>query len=187
MSIATRTGDDGTTGLFGGGRVPKDHLRVEAYGSIDELNALLGHVRATHALARDTDSVLLRVQSDLFALGADLATPRDMARAATGKTVAAFPAAAVAALDAALATVEAAVEPLRTFILPGGHPAAAALHVARTVCRRAERAIVALHRVTPVGDTILQYVNRLSDLLFLQARHENARSHTTETPWRPAP
>jgi cob(I)alamin adenosyltransferase len=182
MSIATRTGDDGNTGLFGGRRVPKDDLRIEAYGAVDELNAQLGQVRA-HGLDPDLDQALALIQRDLFALGADLATPR--VGNPHADRVAPFSLASLDRLDASLAELEAGLEPLAHFILPGGDPAAASLHVARTVCRRAERRTVTLAREERLAGTIIQYLNRLSDWLFLAARTVNARLGIADPTWRP--
>jgi cob(I)alamin adenosyltransferase len=182
VSIATKTGDDGTTGLFGGGRVSKDHPRVAAYGAVDELNAALGVVRAERPPA-DLDAALARAQSELFDLGAELATPRDGNPFAD--KVAPFGDGPIAGLDEALAALEPTVPALKTFILPGGTRLAAQLHVARTVCRRAERDVVALEHVEPVPASARVYLNRLSDVLFTMARVVNARTGTPEPAWRP--
>ena len=178
MKIYTRTGDDGTTSLFSGGRVPKDHLRVEAYGTVDELNSLLGAVRALKPHAQ-TDAWLSEVQRQLFALGADLATPAD----ARSAHVVRIDAAAVSWLEATIDVMEAALPPLTNFILPGGSPAGAGLHVARTVCRRAERLAVALAEAEPLPSPALAYLNRLSDFLFVLARWENRQAGASEEPW----
>jgi cob(I)alamin adenosyltransferase len=142
MNIYTRTGDRGETGLFGGGRVPKDDRRVEAYGDVDELNATLGLARAIELMPR-VDEVLVPIQRDLFAIGALLATP-DPVKMREQLAKARLDEERVAQLEAAIDAGEAELEPLRAFILPGGTPKAAALHVARTVCRRAERRVVTL-------------------------------------------
>lgn len=180
MKIYTRTGDGGQTGLLDGSRVPKDDPRVAAYGEIDELNAVLGVVRA-YSRDRDLDALLVQVQRDLFGLGAQLADPKE--RVAHRKAKAAVTGAHVRRLERAIDAREAKMEPLRTFLLPGGSPAGALLHLARTVCRRAERAVVALGRGQKVDPRILAYLNRVSDLLFVLARHENRRSGTEEEPW----
>ncbi len=178
LKIYTRTGDAGDTGLFGGGRVAKDHPRVEAYGDIDELNAVLGMARAVEMMPR-VDEVLVPVQRDLFALGALLATPdREKMRQQLAK--ARIDDARIAELERAIDEGEAELEPLKAFIIPGGTPKAAALHVARTVCRRAERAMVALGDLEP---DLLVYVNRLSDLLFVMARAANHRAGAPEAEW----
>lgn len=180
MRIYTRTGDTGETGLFGGGRVGKDDPRVEAYGAVDELNACLGLARAA-GLPPDLDELAARVQEDLFVLGADLATPPS--GSARPEKVVRLPEGAAAALEPEIDRCERDLEPLRSFILPGGSPGGAALHLARTVCRRAERRLVALARCGPVSKGALPYLNRLSDLLFMMARAVNARAGKTEQPW----
>ncbi len=178
MKIYTRTGDSGDTGLFGGGRVRKHDGRVEAYGTVDELNSLLGLVR-TYPLPDLASRWLEDIQNTLFHLGADLATPLET-RAAW---VVRIEAAAVTALEQAIDTMETELTPLQNFILPGGVPAAATLHVARTVCRRAERITVALGDEQPVNPTTLVYLNRLSDLLFTLARWVNLKAGEAETQW----
>ncbi len=182
MKIYTKTGDAGETGLFGGPRVAKDAARVEAYGAVDELNAALG---ATLARCGDGDlgSLLTAIQAQLFTLGAELATPPGAARAR-----AALPPvepAWIAALEAAIDRLEAELPPLRHFILPGGAPLAADLHVARAVCRRAERRVISLHHGEPLAAEVLAYLNRLSDFLFVAARAANHRAGVKETIWDP--
>ena len=178
MKIYTRTGDAGETSLFDGTRVKKHDGRVDAYGEVDEANAWLGLARASMADAGlDADLVLL--QRDLFALGAQLADPAD--RIANRVTKAALGDEDVARLERLIDRLETELPPLRRFILPGGTPAGAALHLARTVCRRAERRMVAL--APPIDPVLLRYVNRLSDLLFVLARAVNHRAGTTETEW----
>ena len=180
MKIYTRTGDRGQTGLLGGRRVPKSHLRVTAYGEVDELNAALGTVRA-QALDPELRALLAEIQRLLFAIGAQLADPR--ARIARDREKAAVGPADVEQLERAIDVREATLPPLRRFILPGGAPLGAQLHLARTVCRRAERAVVALSRKAQVDARLLTYLNRLSDLLFVLARFENQRAGQTEEPW----
>src|SRR6478672_9719909 len=181
MKIYTKTGDAGDTGLFGGGRVPKSHPRVEAYGDVDELNAVLGVVRAVEQLPR-IDEVLVPIQRDLFAIGALLATPdRDKMRQHLEK--ANVDNARIAALERAIDDGDAELEPLRSFIVPGGSPKAAALHVARTVCRRAERRVVSLAETEEIPGVVVIYLNRLSDLLFTLARVANRRAGTGEVTW----
>jgi cob(I)alamin adenosyltransferase len=181
--IYTRTGDDGETGLFGGGRVPKSDIRVRAYGEVDELNAVLGWV-----LARLPDSEsevaerLTLVQGDLFALGAHLATPEG---ARSRAHLPPLPADRPASFETWIDRAEEELPTLRSFILPGGTEAGAALHLGRTVCRRAERAVVALAAEETVEPEVLVYLNRLSDLLFDLARLVNHRAGVPETPWRP--
>jgi cob(I)alamin adenosyltransferase len=186
MRIYTRTGDSGETGLFGGQRVLKHHPRVAAYGEVDELNALLG-VCVTLAGDDSLRRVLERIQSDLFVVGADLATPVE-----EGDQVGKTPVPRVtegmgAALEALIDEHEDGVPPLRNFILPGGAPLAALLHLARTVCRRAERAVVAASGKESLNPDALVYLNRLSDLLFTLARYANHQAEHPETPWVPQP
>jgi cob(I)alamin adenosyltransferase len=179
--IYTKTGDEGDTGLFGGGRVGKDDPRVEAYGEVDELNAVLGMARAIELMPR-IDEVLVPIQRDLFAIGALLATPdREKMRQQLAK--ARIDEARIAQLEAAIDAGEAELEPLRAFVVPGGTPKAAALHVARTVCRRAERRVVALQRGTEIPQLAVIYLNRLADLLFVLARVANRRAGAGEVTW----
>ncbi len=180
MKIYTRTGDAGDTSLFGGQRVPKDAVRIEAYGTVDELNSVLGIVRAdnTH---KEIDNILKRVQEELFELGADLATPRP----STAKTVKRFETGDAAPLEKQIDALDARLKPLKNFVLPGGSPVAARLHFARTICRRAERAVVRLSRNEDIGDGITTYLNRLSDLLFVLARYANHLDNVPEVIWKP--
>jgi cob(I)alamin adenosyltransferase len=181
MKIYTKTGDAGDTGLFGGGRVPKNHPRVEAYGDVDELNAVLAMVRAAGDMPR-IDNVILPIQKDLFAIGALLATPdREKMRQHLEK--ANVDDARIAELERAIDAGDDELEPLKTFIIPGGTPKAAALHVARTVCRRAERRVVELAANTDIPQLVVVYLNRLSDLLFTLARVANRRANTEEVAW----
>src|SRR5690348_15837878 len=181
MKIYTKTGDAGSTGLFGGGRVPKDDPRVEAYGSVDELNAFIGLARAAEPMPR-IDEVLVPVQRDLFAIGALLATP-DREKMAQHLEKARIDDARIRDLERAIDDADSELEPLRSFILPGGSPKAAALHVARTVCRRAERHVVRLQHDVELPPLAVIYLNRLSDLLFTLARLANRRSGTGEVTW----
>jgi len=180
VKIYTRRGDSGETDLFGGPRVGKDDLRVEAYGAVDELNAVVGLCAAMTA-SDDLRSALRAIQSALFDLGAYLAAPDSRRREKGG--IEGVAGEDVASLEHHIDTLEAELEPLARFILPGGTPASAALHVARTVCRRAERRVVALHRGTPQSEVALRYVNRLSDLLFVMARVENRRAGAGDVEW----
>ena len=181
LKIYTRTGDSGDTGLFGGGRVGKDHPRVEAYGEVDELNAAIGLARAVELMPR-VDEVLVPIQRDLFAIGALLATPdREKMRQQLDK--ARVDDARIAELERAIDECDRELEPLAAFILPGGTPKAAALHVARTVCRRAERRVVALERAEELPRVVVVYLNRLSDLLFVLARVANRRAGAGEVTW----
>ncbi len=179
MKIYTRTGDDGETGLFDGTRVPKSDARVDAYGEVDELNAVVGLARAAGVDA-DVDDMLAHLQRDLFALGARLADPRE--RIATRVTKASLSSDDVTRLEGWIDRAEAELPPLRRFILPGGCPAAATLHVARGVCRRAERRMVGLGR-DATDPVLVVYVNRLSDLLFVLARLVNKRAGTADAEW----
>ena len=181
MKIYTRSGDSGETDLIGGPRVAKDHLRVEAYGAVDELNASLG-VCAAATRQADLRGILQRVQELLFTLGSYLATaatqsPPDDAVSKPGTED-------VDALEQKIDLLEQELAPLQHFILPGGCQAAAVFHVARTACRRAERRAVRLHRDEPLGEAPLRYLNRLSDLLFVMARVENRRAGFPETEWQ---
>lgn len=181
MKIYTKTGDAGDTGLFGGGRVPKNHPRVEAYGDVDELNAVLGVVRATEPMPR-VDEVLVPIQRDLFAIGALLATP-DLEKMRQHVEKARIDADRIADLERAIDDGDRELDPLRAFIVPGGTPKAAALHVARTVCRRAERRVVELGSETELPSIVVVYLNRLSDLLFTLARVANRRAGAGEVTW----
>lgn len=182
--IYTRTGDDGTTGLGNGERRLKSDLRVEAYGTIDEANSCIGLARLDTAGHPELDAILLRIQNDLFDLGADLATPDD------GKPLAYEPlrivASQTARLEADIDALAARLEPLRSFVLPGGSSAASALHLARTVARRAERLMVALSKVEGehVNPEGIRYINRVSDLLFAAARiaNDNGKSDVLWVP-----
>ncbi|HEY7548745.1 MAG TPA: cob(I)yrinic acid a,c-diamide adenosyltransferase [Hyphomicrobiaceae bacterium] len=174
--IYTRTGDAGTTALGTGVRVAKDSLRIAAYGSVDETNAALGVARVQLAAALpDLDAVLARIQNDLFDLGADLCAPEAEPKSNPKRARLRVSEAQVQRLEDEIDGMNAKLAPLRSFVLPGGTPAAAALHVARTVCRRAERAIVALAREPGehVSPPVLKYINRLSDLLFVASRTVN--------------
>jgi len=178
MKIYTKTGDAGETSLFDGTRVSKADARVDAYGDVDELNAWLGLARA-HGVGSDIDGDVARIQRDLFAVGARIADPAEKIAARVTKAVVTD--ADVQRLEELIDRLETELPPLRRFILAGGTAAGAALHVARTVCRRAERKVVSL---LPAPDaTVLQYLNRLSDLLFVMARAVNHRAGTAETEW----
>jgi len=172
--ITTRTGDQGITGLAGGTRVPKTHARIEALGDVDELNSVLG-IALSHAGGTLVAAILTPVQHRLFDLGAEIAVP------GTAKLTDED----VAVIDAAVAQLNASLPPLREFLLPGGNPAAAHCHLARAVCRRAERALWHVHASEPVNTAGLRYLNRLSDLLFVAAR-TLAREHDGAEPlWEP--
>ena len=185
MKIYTNTGDSGETGLFGGTRVSKADPRVAAYGDVDELNACLGFARAALAAADDGElaGMLERIQRDLFALGARLADPGH--KIADRVTKAAVTPDDITRLEGWIDALESALPPLRRFILAGGSPPGAALHLARTICRRAERGMVALLGADKDAfeSDLLIYVNRLSDLLFVMARRANLRAGTPEIEW----
>ena len=181
MKIYTKTGDQGETGLFGGPRVRKSDARVEAYGEVDELNAAVGAARAV-VEDPEIDGHLARVQAELFCVGAELATPHEAkARSAIPR----LEPASIAGLEAAIDAWERELPPLSRFVLPGGTRTAAALHVARTVCRRAERRAVALAAEVEIDAAALAYLNRLSDFLFVAARIANRRAHREEPLWDP--
>ena len=178
MKIYTKVGDGGNTQLFAGPKVSKDDARIEAYGTIDELSAVIGTARASN---RDTqiDQILCEIQNDLFSVGAELAT-EDPIAAKTNFVAQQH----VQKLEAAIDRFESHLSPLTTFILPGGSLAAAQLHVARTVCRRAERRIVTLGKLAEVSQELVPFVNRLSDLLFVLARYANLKEGLEDVPWR---
>ena len=179
MKIYTRTGDSGETGLFGGARVGKDDPRVEAYGTIDEVNACLGAARALKPSAC-TDAALLHIQGDLFTLGAELACvpgKEDKLRMTL------LGEGDIARLEGWIDESEAPLEPLKNFVLPGGCGSAAELHRARTVCRRAERRTLTAGRMSPIRAEVVIYLNRLSDLLFVLARYENHVAGIADVPW----
>ena len=179
MKIYTKTGDTGKTSLFGGKRVPKDTLRIEAYGTVDELNSILGVCRSMNT-AKEVDAVFEEIQNDLFTLGADLATPSD-----TKKKVKRISPPDVSRLEQHIDAIQPNLAPLASFILPGGNRSASMVHLARTVCRRAERLVVRLSREETIGEHDIVYLNRLSDLLFVVARWINALGNTPETTWQP--
>ncbi len=179
MKIYTKTGDGGETSLFGGGRVSKDALRIEAYGTVDELNSLLGVVRSFRP-ARELEDALARRQEELFELGADLATPLD----ATNVRVVRMEQRHVEGLERSIDEMEKRLPPLKTFILPDGSAVGAHLHFARAVCRRAERKVVRLSKLEPVNPLTIIYLNRLSDYLFVLARLANSLDQNDEQAWR---
>lgn len=181
MKIYTKTGDQGETGLFGGGRVPKDHPRVAAYGDVDELNSVIGVVRASEP-AGFFDDLLQSVQQDLFSIGGHLATPA-AERVSKALEKATLSPDRVAEFERAIDHAEQELAPLRSFVLPAGVPKAAALHLARTVCRRAERSVVHLSQSSEVPSLFLIYLNRLSDLLFTLARLANKRAGVRDVTW----
>ena len=181
MKIYTRTGDQGTTGLFGGGRVSKHHPRVAAYGDVDELNSVIGFVRAT-APTDFFDGLFEQIQRDLFTIGGHLATPDpEKVKAALAKAT--LGDRQIQTFEETIDLADTELPPLKAFILPGGTPKAAALHLGRTVCRRAERAVVGLAAEAPVPESFLVYLNRLSDLLFALARLANHRAGRGDVEW----
>ncbi|MCO6451034.1 MAG: cob(I)yrinic acid a,c-diamide adenosyltransferase [Caldilineales bacterium] len=181
MKIYTRTGDLGETALFGGGRIPKHHLRIEAYGTVDETNAVLG-LAASRCTDPDLSALIARVQAELFEVGADLATPLDAKTTYIVRT----DAAKITRLETEMDAWDLELPLLTSFILPGGTETAAVLHMARTVCRRAERATAALAAQEPINDDAFRYLNRLSDWLFMLARLANHRQNQPDIPWRPS-
>ncbi|MCS7229255.1 MAG: cob(I)yrinic acid a,c-diamide adenosyltransferase [Candidatus Kryptonium sp.] len=178
MKIYTRTGDDGTTSLFAGGRVKKDNLRVEAYGTIDELNAILGIVRA---ISKDSmiNEIIVDTQNLLFILGADLATPMGVENIKVKRITKDD----VEKIEKFIDKIDENLEPLKNFILPGGTLLASFLHLARTVCRRAERRIVSFSEKEKINENVIPFVNRLSDLLFVLARYANKIENVDDIKW----
>ena len=179
--IYTKTGDMGMTGLGGGRRVSKDSLRVRAYGTVDELNSTIG-VALALGLTDRLPSELTTIQNELFDLGSDLCWPEDDERRSRIPTVQPHH---VKRLEGLIDDLNEVVGPLTNFLLPGGSPGAAQLHVARTVCRRAEREAISLSHEEPIGELVLPYLNRLSDALFVMARYENHERGVTEPLWQP--
>ncbi|HQW86777.1 MAG TPA: cob(I)yrinic acid a,c-diamide adenosyltransferase [Flavobacteriales bacterium] len=181
MKIYTRTGDKGETGLLGGERVAKHDARIEAYGTVDELNSHLGLLR--DQAPEEHRALLEHVQDTLFALGSRLACTSD-ADAERFK-LPQLTEAHVTSLEDAMDAMDRELPPMRNFILPGGHPCVSQAHICRTVCRRAERRVVELATVVPIPPVVVEYLNRLSDLLFVLARHIGMRVKVVETPWKP--
>jgi cob(I)alamin adenosyltransferase len=181
MKIYTKTGDEGKTGLFGGARVDKDDIRVEAYGTIDELNASLG---LANALGANPEECLLiaELQNDLFVLGAELASVPEKRE---NLKLRLLEPADIARLEKHIDALETQLQPLSNFILPGGHPVAAAFHQARTICRRAERRVQSLSRAQTMPSHLLVYLNRLGDLLFVMARNAQFARSLPDIPWHP--
>lgn len=180
MKIYTRTGDAGTTGLLGGTRLPKNHIRIEAYGTVDELNANIGLLRDNDALAPFRHE-LIAVQEDLFVLGSQLASDPEKN---TMKLPELDPE-RISMLEFAMDTMDADLPPMRNFVLPGGHPAVSQCHITRCVCRRAERATIALAQTSFVDPLLIRYLNRLSDYFFVLARKVTHELNVTEMPWVP--
>ena len=187
MKIYTKTGDDGTTGLFGGTRVSKHHIRINSYGTVDELNSWVGMLRDQGLEERD-DQILLKIQNHLFTMGAMLATDPEKAKLKSGKDRLNIPLLLkedVQMLEDEIDSMNKALPPMTHFILPGGHPVVSTCHIARTVCRRAERMTSLLHEQEAVEEHILSYINRLSDYLFVLARKLSAQLNVDEIKWMP--
>ena len=182
MKIYTKTGDDGNTSLFGGKRVSKSNLRIKAYGTTDELNALIG-VILTENVVPFTKDILIQVQNDLFEIGAELASP-DSDKNKNG-IIPSLSYNKIKFLEECIDKIEIELPELKNFILPGGSNSSALLHFARTICRRAERNIVELSEESKISQNIIIYLNRLSDLLFVTARYENLKASITEIKWKP--
>ena len=179
MKIYTKTGDDGSTGLFAGQRVQKDDARIEAYGTVDELNSIIGFAAST--IQNEGIAEMLRqVQHDLFKIGAELATPDP-----SKLTLPMISDESVGVLEKFIDDLDLTLPHLKNFVLPGGSPAAASTHLARTVCRRAERRVISLGKQTAISKRVVVYLNRLSDLLFVVARTLNAQSNIEDIPWTP--
>ncbi|HEY5940816.1 MAG TPA: cob(I)yrinic acid a,c-diamide adenosyltransferase [Gemmatimonadales bacterium] len=181
MKIYTRTGDTGETALFGGGRVTKDHPRVAAYGDVDELNSVIGFIRATEPAAL-FDPLLESIQRDLFSIGGHLATP-DPERVRKALEKATLSPERVSEFERVMDEADQELQPLKAFVLPAGTPKASALHLGRTVCRRAERSVVHLSHDNEVPELFVVYLNRLSDLLFTLARLANHRAGVSDVTW----
>lgn len=183
MKIYTRTGDKGQTSLLGGTRVPKHHARIEAYGTVDELNSHIGMLRDLSGNLKQ--DLLIGIQEKLFSLGSRLASANEAE--ADKFHVPALAEGDITALEQAMDEMDRALPEMRNFILPGGHPAVSQAHICRTVCRRAERLVVAIAEVEPIPEVIVRYLNRLSDLLFVLARWLAHTCHAPEIPWKPKP
>lgn len=180
MKIYTKTGDDGSTMLFGGGRVSKNHIRIEAYGTVDELNSYIGLIRDADLLEAEK-ATLKRVQIQLFNVGAILATNPEKKNAKPPE----FKATEIEFLESEIDRLNGDLPELKFFILPGGHPTASHCHIARCVCRRAERRVMALHEIKPLNKDVIMYLNRLSDYLFVLARHLVYYLKGEEIKWMP--
>jgi cob(I)alamin adenosyltransferase len=181
MKIYTRTGDKGQTSLIGGTRVPKHHIRIEAYGTVDELNSWIGVIRDT-ANDKAISEHLIAIQNTLFTIGSHLANDPDKSKMKLPEITEAE----VKSLEDAIDAMDAQLEPMKHFVLPGGHIAVSNCHVARCVCRRAERCIIHLGETAPVEEIIIRYINRLSDYLFTLSRMLTVNFGATEIPWVPA-
>lgn len=187
MKIYTKTGDKGTTALFGGSRVPKHHLRIESYGTVDELNSYIGMIRSQKIDARSKDT-LVKIQNNLFTLGATLATAPDKAILRSGKerlNIDKVNEENIAFLENEIDAMNQELPPITSFVLPGGNNAVSFCHIARTVCRRAERRATQLDETEPVDAYVIKYLNRLSDYLFVLARKLTQDMGVEEIPWLP--
>ena len=180
MKIYTKTGDQGMTSLFGGKRVSKADIRIDSYGTVDELNSWIGLLR-DQEVNKTRKEILVTIQDRLFTIGSMLATE-------PGNTKVKIPLLAeddIVMLEKEIDEMDSKLPPMRSFVLPGGHPSVSFTHIARTVCRRTERLVIALNEHEPVGETIVKYLNRLSDYLFVLARMVTAELNADETPWKP--
>lgn len=177
MKVYTGKGDRGETGLYGGKRVPKNSPRIEAYGIVDELNSFVG-LAITETADKNVKALLLKIQNQLFTVGSDLATPEEKKQESDGTPVEFY-----SNIEKEIDKFEAKLEELKSFILPGGSKSSAHLHVCRTVARRAERAVVSLNNSVEIGNNILIFLNRLSDLFFVLARYENQVSGNPDVKW----
>lgn len=187
MKVYTKTGDKGTTALFGGTRVPKDHIRIESYGTLDELNSHIGLIR-DQAINTRYKEVLIRIQDRLFTAGAILATPPDKEMLKNGKPRLEIPRiseADIEVLETEIDAMEAELPPMTHFVLPGGHTTVSYCHIARCVCRRAERLSVHLSHSEPIDELVIKYLNRLSDYLFVLARKLSLDLRADEVKWIP--
>ncbi len=187
MKIYTKTGDTGKTSLFGGTRVPKYHIRIETYGTVDELNSYIGLIRDQH-IDNQTKTALLNIQNELFTIGAMLATPPEKERLKSGKdrlNIHKISNDAILFLEREIDFMEKSLPPMTHFILPGGHQTVSFCHIARCVCRRVERLTVQLHELEPINEFVLAYLNRLSDYLFVLARKLTIDTKAKEIPWIP--
>ena len=185
MKVYTKTGDQGTTGLIGGTRVPKHHIRIETYGTVDELNSYIGLLR-DQTMSGHYQTILKNIQTNLFTLGATLATDPEKAVLKSGKErldIERVDDSDIALLEQEIDAMDAALAPMTHFILPGGHQTVSFCHIARCICRRAERLASALHDISPVDSSVLIYLNRLSDYLFVLARKLTLDLGVEETPW----
>ena len=187
MKIYTKTGDKGKTSLFGGERVPKHHIRIEAYGTVDELNSFIGLIK-DQEIDNNSKTTLLKIQNELFTLGAMLATPTSKEKLKTGKDRLNIPKItnkSIHFLENEMDNLNKKLEPMTNFILPGGHPVVSYCHIARAVCRRAERICTLLNEKTTINELIVIYLNRLSDYLFTLARHFSSYFKVDEIKWIP--